>query len=76
MKNIFVDNDIVLDLLEKRKEFLVQGMRWFDLKRYQVPVFHDLATGEQITLEGDDLRKVFQIPTSAIEVGGLEPNPR
>lgn len=63
-------------LLEKRKEFLVQGMRWFDLKRYQVPVFHDLATGEQITLEGDDLRKVFQIPTSAIEVGGLEPNPR
>lgn len=63
-------------LLEKRKEFLVQGMRWFDLKRYEVPVTHDLANGELITLEGDDLRKVFQIPTSAIEVGGLEPNPR
>lgn len=62
--------------LERRKEFIMQGMRWFDIKRYSLPVIHDLVDGSTITLEQDDLRKVLQIPESAIEVGGLKPNPR
>lgn len=62
--------------LERRKEFLMQGMRWYDIKRYQLAVNHDLQDGSVIRLESDDLRKVFQIPQSAIDVGGLEPNPR
>ena len=64
-------------LLEKQKEFITQGMRWFDIKRYELPVEHVL--GDDVTtvrLESDDLRKVLQIPTSAIDVGGLSPNPR
>ncbi|MBV6644358.1 MAG: RagB/SusD family nutrient uptake outer membrane protein [Cyclobacteriaceae bacterium] len=63
-------------LLERRKEFIMQGMRWFDIKRYGFSVTHDLADGSLITLNEDDRRKVLQIPTSAVEVGGLEPNPR
>ena len=62
--------------LERRKEFIAQGMRWFDIKRDQLEVQHDLEDGSIITLEGDDLRKVLQIPQSAIDVGGLRPNPR
>ena len=61
---------------ERRREFLVQGMRWFDIKRFQIPVEHVLVDGTTIELEEDDLRKVLQIPTSAIDVGGLKPNPR
>ena len=59
-------------LLERRKEFIMQGMRWWDLKRFGFGV--QRTTGE--TLEGNDPRKILQIPTSAIDVGGLEPNPR
>lgn len=62
--------------LERRKEFIIQGLRWFDLKRYNLPVVHDQAGGSAIRLEENDLRKVFQIPKSAVEVGGLKPNPR
>lgn len=62
--------------LERRKEFIMQGMRWFDIKRYGLTVNHNLPDGSIITLAPDDLRKVLQIPQSAIDVGGLEPNPR
>ncbi len=62
--------------LERRKEFLMQGMRWFDIKRYRLTVTHDLPSGSTITLTEDDRRKVLQIPRSAIDIGGLEPNPR
>lgn len=74
----FTDQLILLNyvLFERRKEFLLQGMRWFDLKRYQISVEHQLADGRVITLEEDDKRKILQIPQSAVEVGGLEPNDR
>jgi len=62
--------------LERRKEFIMQGMRWWDIKRYGLTVTHDLADGSIIRLDGDDRRKVLQIPQSAIDVGGLKPNPR
>lgn len=75
----FSDQDIILNylLLERRKEFLGQGMRWFDVKRYGFTISHVGPSGDVIeTLTSDDNRKVLQIPTSAIEVGGLEPNER
>ncbi|MEP5611747.1 MAG: RagB/SusD family nutrient uptake outer membrane protein [Cyclobacteriaceae bacterium] len=65
-----------LIFLERRKEFVMQGMRWWDIKRYGLAVTHDLADGSTITLDADDLRKVLQIPQSAIDVGGLRANPR
>jgi len=59
-------------LIERRKEFIMQGMRWWDIKRFGFSV--QRSTGS--ILDGDDPRRVFQIPQSAIDVGGLEPNPR
>ena len=64
----------VLD--ERQKEFIHEGMRWFDIKRFGFPVQHMLQNGSVITLQPDDLRKVLQIPQAAIDVGGLQPNPR
>ncbi|MGL1886825.1 MAG: RagB/SusD family nutrient uptake outer membrane protein [Reichenbachiella sp.] len=76
----FSDADAVLNylLLEKRKEFLCQGLRWFDIKRYGMSVQHSYEPvgGGIIELSSDDPRKVLQIPQSAQEVGGLEANPR
>lgn len=63
-------------LLERRKEFIIHGMRWFDIKRYGITVNHTLQNGSVVTLESDDVRKILQIPESAQEVGGLKPNDR
>ena len=64
-------------LLEKRKEFIIQGMRWFDIRRFELEVRHVLGDNASVViLRGDDRRKVLQIPESAIDVGGLRPNPR
>lgn len=61
---------------ERQKEFMHEGLRWFDIRRFQIPVQHLLENGAAITLQPDDERKVLQIPQAAIDVGGLEPNPR
>jgi hypothetical protein len=77
--NPFVSNKFVMDIyvqLERRKEFIVQGLRWFDIKRFELEVEHNLVDGSIISLEDNDRRKVLQIPASAIEVGKLLPNPR
>jgi len=77
--NPFVSDKFVMDIyiqLERRKEFIVQGLRWFDIKRFELEVEHNLVDGSTIFLEDKDKRKVLQIPASAIEVGKLEPNPR
>ncbi|HEY9486912.1 MAG TPA: RagB/SusD family nutrient uptake outer membrane protein, partial [Chryseosolibacter sp.] len=63
-------------LEERQKELIHEGMRWFDIRRYHIPVNHMLQNGSVVTLEEDDNRKVLQIPQAAIDVGGLEPNPR
>ena len=60
---------------ERQKEFMHEGMRWFDIKRFDVPVTHITQDGGTITLQAEDNRKVLQIPQAAIDVGGLEPNP-
>ena len=69
-------NAIRFVLEERQKEFIHEGMRWFDIRRYHIPVNHMLQNGSVVTLEEDDNRKVLQIPKAAIDVGGLEPNPR
>ena len=63
-------------LLFRRAEFLHEGLWWFDILRYDIPVSHITDTGEVITLSEDDPRRVLQIPREAIELAGLEPNPR
>lgn len=69
-------NAFVYMLEERQKEFIHEGMRWFDIKRFGIPVNHQLQDGSISTLESEDNRKVLQIPQAAIDVGGLEPNPR
>jgi starch-binding outer membrane protein, SusD/RagB family len=61
---------------ERRKEFMHEGLRWFDIKRYGISVTHFDESGLPISLEEEDPRKVLQIPQAAIDVGGLAPNPR
>ncbi|WP_258102792.1 RagB/SusD family nutrient uptake outer membrane protein [Marinoscillum sp. MHG1-6] len=65
-------------ILEKRKEFLAQGMRWFDAKRWGLSMSHDLENGSIITIGEveNDPQWLLQIPNSAVEVGGLEKNER
>ncbi len=80
LENLFRTGDDFLNLInyvitERQKEFLMQGLRWYDLKRFGFSVRHDSPAGTDL-LTADDLRKVLQIPESAQEVGGLEANPR
>ena len=68
--------DALATLLDfKRAEYVQEGMRWFDLARYNMPVIHTTTDGQKLTLEAFDKRRVFQIPASA-KLSGLELNPR
>jgi len=68
-------------LYYKRAEFIHEGMRWFDILRYKLPVEHTTSPDASgavtvlATLAADDPRKVLQIPAST-SLAGLEPNPR
>ena len=60
----------------RRKEFMQQGMRWFDVKRFHIPVRHAVyASSRYELLTKDDPRRVLQIPPTAIDYG-ITPNPR
>lgn len=59
----------------KRMEFINEGIRFFDIRRFHLPVTHKCVEGEDIILTENDYRKVFQIPASAIQFG-ITPNKR
>jgi starch-binding outer membrane protein, SusD/RagB family len=80
INSVFNTSDIREGLIQailfyKRAEFIHEGMRWFDILRYKLPVVHTTTDGQTITLTADDLRKVLQIPEST-SLAGLTPNPR
>ncbi|NIG56509.1 RagB/SusD family nutrient uptake outer membrane protein [Chitinophaga sp. Cy-1792] len=64
--NVNIAATALLDtvLLERRKEFVNEGLRWFDVKRLKIKVLHRLARNEApaATLDAADLRKAIQIP--------------
>ena len=71
-----VEQGLIATILSyKRSEFIHEGLRWFDILRYKLPVTHRTVTGETHTLTPDDLRRVFQIPATAKQ-SGVEQNPR
>ena len=77
---VFGTTDIKQGLIKavlyyKRAEFIHEGMRWFDILRYKIPVVHTTIDGQTMTLGPDDLRRVLQIPQST-SLSGLAPNPR
>ena len=59
----------------RQKEFFHEGLRWFDIRRFYLPVKRKTKNSNYRPLEKEDFRKVLQIPIEAIN-RGLEPNPR
>ncbi|MCF2503184.1 RagB/SusD family nutrient uptake outer membrane protein [Dyadobacter sp. CY107] len=59
----------------KRVEFVQEGMRWFDLQRYALPVTHQAVNGSAITVPANDPKRILQIPQSAT-LAGIEQNKR
>jgi hypothetical protein len=64
----------------RRREFLHEGHRWFDIKRFNLVVEHNTYNSQgQITkkniLVKDDKRRAVQIPLNASN-NGIEKNPR
>lgn len=62
-------------ILERRKEFLAEGLRWFDVKRLSIDVTHVDVNGDVFTLDNEDLKKAIQIPNQAL-ANGIAANPR
>ena len=60
-------------LFERRVQFLCKGMRWFDIRRYNLDVEHELTDGRKVKLSEIAPDRCFQIPRSAIEAG-MQPN--
>lgn len=58
----------------KRAEFVQEGLRWFDLQRYELDVTHS-TEGSTFTISADDPRRVLQLPQSS-SLAGLTPNTR
>lgn len=63
----------LLDL--KKAEFLHEGMRWLDILRHKLTIVHRDAEGKEFTLNADDNRKVWQLP-SEVTLSGVQQNPR
>lgn len=63
----------VLDF--KQAEFIQEGMRWFDVLRYNIPITHTNVAGESETLTANDPRRLFQLPQEVV-LAGIELNPR
>ncbi len=54
----------------RRVEFVQEGQRWFDIKRFHLPVTHYSHWDRvQMRLERDDPRRVIQVPQEAQKVG-------
>lgn len=72
-----VKEGVIKTILDfKRNDFMFEGMRWFDILRYNLPVVHTSADLKTTwTLGPNDPMRVFQIPKEA-ESTGIERNPR
>jgi hypothetical protein len=80
IRNFYRTNDAQQGTLSavmdfKRAEFVQEGMRWFDLLRYKIPVIHHTVEGPTLTLGANDPMRVFQIPDVA-KLAGIAQNPR
>jgi hypothetical protein len=62
-------------LRQRRTEYLFEGLRWFDIRRFNIPITHIDSEGNIFELKAYDNRKCLQIPQSAISYG-IKPNPR
>jgi hypothetical protein len=71
-----IKQGLINTLLDYRKiEFIHEGMRWFDILRYDIEVTHRTLDGTQVILTKNHPHRVFQMPPTA-EQSGLQLNPR
>lgn len=67
-------------LQERRKELVMRGLRWPDIKRLNRDGWNIVLTrqinGESFLLQPNDLRYAIAIPEEVIEIGGVQQNPR
>jgi hypothetical protein len=76
------NSQVALDLVltERRKELLMRGLRWADIKRLNTEGRNISLTrsnnGETYTLPAGDLRFVLPIPDDIIALTGMQQNPR
>lgn len=72
----------VLDeiLLERRKELLMRGLRWMDIKRLNKEgkniSMKRVVNGQTYTMAANDLRFALNIPEDVITISGMIQNPR
>lgn len=59
----------------RRRDFIHEGMRWFDVKRFDIVVKHETNNKPVNILAKDDNRRALQIPLHATS-NGIELNPR
>ncbi|WP_316632725.1 RagB/SusD family nutrient uptake outer membrane protein [uncultured Flavobacterium sp.] len=59
----------------RRRDFIHEGMRWFDVKRFNIVVNHETNNKPTNILVKDDNRRALQIPLHASNTG-VELNPR
>ena len=66
---------LILAIMDARKfEFLNEGLRYFDILRWNIPITHVAYNKTRSTLTPDDDRRVIQIPQVA-SLSNLESNP-
>lgn len=72
-----VEQTVVMkSILEaKRREFIHEGKRWFDIKRFDIVVSHKFVDGSEIVLEKGDLKRQLPLPLHVVSAG-LPDNPR
>jgi hypothetical protein len=72
-----LDTGLIKTILDiRRVEFVGEGMRWFDLLRYDQEIVHRSVDGHVDTLKPGALKRVVQIPQEAASIGGMPLNPR
>lgn len=59
----------------RRRDFIHEGMRYFDVKRFNIVVNHEIQNQPTNVLVKDDKRRAIQIPLHASS-NGIELNPR
>lgn len=78
----FTDNTVALQTIleERRKELVMRGLRWPDIKRLNRDGANITLTrtvnGQIIILPPNDLRYAIAIPEEVIEISGIQQNPR
>ncbi len=59
----------------RRNEYFMEGLRYWDMARYRIPVYHSTANGRENMLYPGDDRWIIQIPETAT-LSGIALNPR